>query len=274
MQLKNGRSSFLITHWREITLLGSLLACITVIYSVYAPVAQSPQYHLFADSRTFLSVPNGLNVLSNLPLLLGPLICLMAIFITRHHNYHFPLLICFISFIVAVLLVSVGSAYYHLAPSSSRLLWDRLPMSMGFASLLCFLVSQRINQRVGVWLLPLVLFISIGSVLYWYLTEKSGHGDLRPYILVQAYPLLAILFIVVLYSPRQTHRTDRFLLIGTLLYGLAKLAELADWQIFFWTYHVLSGHTLKHLLAATAIYVALWWMWKNCQRKELSSLSL
>jgi hypothetical protein len=41
------------------------------------------------------------------------------------------------------------------------------------------------------------------------------------------------------------------------LYALAKLAEHFDRAIFAATGNIVSGHTLKHLLAAAAIFCAL-----------------
>jgi len=38
------------------------------------------------------------------------------------------------------------------------------------------------------------------------------------------------------------------------LYGLAKIVETLDAQIFTWSNYVVSGHTLKHLIAALAAY--------------------
>jgi hypothetical protein len=40
-----------------------------------------------------------------------------------------------------------------------------------------------------------------------------------------------------------------------LFYGLAKLAEVLDGRIFELTLGLVSGHTLKHLLAALGVIV-------------------
>jgi hypothetical protein len=44
--------------------------------------------------------------------------------------------------------------------------------------------------------------VGLGSVLYWHRTEQQGHGDLRPYLLVQFYPILAIPLLLLLFPPR------------------------------------------------------------------------
>jgi len=87
---------------------------------------------------------------------------------------------------VGVTLTCFGSAYYHLSPNSDRLMWDRLPMSIAFTSLLAAVIAERINVKAGlVSLLPLVA-VGVASVIYWHLGEQSGVGDLRPYVLVHS----------------------------------------------------------------------------------------
>lgn len=49
-------------------LLGLALAAWVAVF-LLPPIPQDPRYHLFADARPLLGVPNGLNVLSNLPFL-------------------------------------------------------------------------------------------------------------------------------------------------------------------------------------------------------------
>jgi hypothetical protein len=70
-----------------------------------------------------------------------------------------------------------------------RLVWDRLPMTIVFMSLLAALVAERINVRVGVWLMPFLLFIGVASVLQWRVSELRAAGDLRFYAAVQLYSI-------------------------------------------------------------------------------------
>jgi hypothetical protein len=71
---------------------------------------------------------------------------------------------------------------------------------------------------------------------------------------VQFAPLLAIPVILAAYDAPYTHR--RYLLYGLACYVLAKGAEFYDREIFEWTAYAISGHSLKHLLAALApVYV-------------------
>jgi hypothetical protein len=43
--------------------------------------------------------------------------------------------------------------YYHLAPDSQRLVWDHLPMTLVFMSLLSWTIGERVSLRLGMWLL-------------------------------------------------------------------------------------------------------------------------
>ena len=142
-----------------------------------------------------------------------------------------------------LLLTAFGSSYYHLAPDNARLVWDRLPMTITFMSMVSAVIAERISVRLGIWLLPVLLVIGPASVLQWYWSETKGSGDLRFYAAVQAYSALVIL--MALLFPRRYTRTGDFgLVIG--FYALAKGLELLDKPIFG-AAHAVSGHTLKHL---------------------------
>jgi hypothetical protein len=73
---------------------------------------------------------------------------------------------------------------------------------------------------------------------------------LRIYAWVQFAPLLAIVLLLALFPARYSHRS--YLAYGLGFYALAKVTEIADVRIASLTSGALSGHTLKHLLAALA----------------------
>ena len=87
------------------------------------------------------------------------------------------------------------------------------------------------------------------SVAWWHYAD-----DLRLYAWVQFMPLVILSLLVVLFPGRYTHRG--FLLYGLACYLLAKVAEALDRQTFEATAGMVSGHTLKHLLAALALFFA------------------
>jgi hypothetical protein len=163
-----------------------------------------------------------------------------------------------LAFFAGVALTGLGSAWFHLAPSLDRLVWDRLPMTVGFMGLLAALVAERIDAGAGRRLLWPLLLAGVASVAWWWGTEQVGRGDLRPYYLVQFAPLAAVPLVLILFPRPATQacgvgggETGPWLL-ALLAYGLAKLAEAEDGALLALG-GLVSGHTLKHLLAAAGI---------------------
>jgi hypothetical protein len=140
-----------------------------------------------------------------------------------------------------------------MAPDNARLVWDRIPMTIVFMPLAAAQIGERIRIKLGLWLLPLLTAVGIGSVLQWRWTVVHGVPDVRFYAAVQLYSVLALV-IVLLLPPRYTRGSD--LLAVAVLYLLAKICEIPDRQIFSLG-HLVSGHTLKHLAAAAAGFLIL-----------------
>jgi hypothetical protein len=231
-------------------LAGAAAAALAV--ALAAPrLAQDPAYHAFADARALAGVPNAADVLSNVAFLAAGLLGLRAV---RRHRDRFldgreraP----WIALFAGVVGIAAGSALYHLSPSNGTLVLDRLPMSVGFMGLLAAMISERVDVRAGARLLVPLLATGAASVLWWWASELSGAGDLRPYVLAQAFALASVPLLVAAGAPRYTGAP--WLLGGLALYGVAKVAELRDGAIFAATGGAVSGHTLKHLIAAGAI---------------------
>ncbi len=228
-------------------LLTALLLIALVVFYFSAPLQQDLAYHNFADQRTLFFVPNFFNVISNLPFVLIGIIGLLFCQKTKSHLVHLGNRPGFIVLFLGVLLTGIGSAYYHINPDNWRLFWDRLAMAvcfMGFFSILLGeFVGNKLSQKL---LLPLLLY-GVGSVIYWIVTEQSGNGDLRPYILTQFMPLVCIPISLFIRRKAGTFSTFDLSLIGTG-YVLAKCFEIGDYPLY--TSLAISGHTLKHLAAA------------------------
>jgi ceramidase len=196
--LSNGENRTLMTsRVRALAIIGLTLAMI-VAMALAPRIPQNESYHDFADQRAVLGISNFLNVVSNLPFLFVGIAGLL--FLTRkqstssrdsffHRFERWPYAV----FFLGVTLACFGSAYYHLSPNSDRLMWDRLPMSIAFMSLLAAVIAERINVRVGLASLAPLVAVGVASVIYWHLGELSGVGDLRPHVLVQFYSLVAII---------------------------------------------------------------------------------
>jgi len=222
--------------------------------SLLEPLHQDPAYHGFADARAFLGIPNFADVASSLAFVVVGLAGMMLL--SRAAASRFVALDewraywwCF----CAVAFAGIGSAYYHLAPDDARLAWDRLPIAIAFMWLLGAVMAERLGIAPGAGLLALLAAIGAGSVLYW-----SALDDLRPYVLVQFGALAAIVVLSAWFPSRYTHGWVIFAVAA--LYGLAKWCEFRDPMIYDLTGHTVSGHTLKHLIAAAAVAVLLWWL--------------
>jgi hypothetical protein len=213
-------------------------------------IAQDPAYHAFADARGWAGVPNAANVLSSLLLSAAALIGLLAVAGERARFADPRERAIWRVLFASVALVGPGSAWYHLDPSNATLVWDRLPMAAGFAALLAAIVAERVGPALGARLLAPLVAAGALSVLYWHVTEARGAGDLRPYAFVQLYPLLAIPLLWALFPARYTRGGDW--LAALALYGASKAAEGADAAVFR-AGGLVSGHTLKHALAAMGV---------------------
>jgi hypothetical protein len=157
-----------------------------------------------------------------------------------------------VTFFAGVFLTGLGSIFYHWNPSNETLLWDRLPMTISFMAFLSIIIGEHIEPKMGHWLLWPFIFLGISSVLYWYTSELQGHGDLRPYIIVQFLPMLIIPLILLLLPSRLSKVVYLWLVVAA--YALAKLMELLDQSIFD-ILGAVGGHPLKHVTAAAGAYV-------------------
>jgi hypothetical protein len=254
-----------MSHRTRIIILGAITVAAGIAVALLPRIAQPPDYHNFADQRTLLEVPNFFNVISNLPFLLVGVWGLMLA-LSRRASAAWPFINPverwpYVIFATGVALTCFGSAYYHLAPDNARLVWDRLPMTLAFMSLLSALWMERVNLRAGLVALGPLLVVGVASVMHWYTSEQRGTGDLRLYLMVQFYTLVLILLILGLFPARYTRGADLVVAMG--FYVLAKILEWSDRQIFNLG-HLISGHTLKHLAAALGIY----WIFRMVARRR------
>lgn len=229
----------------------AIAAAMTLVLAMQPPIPQDPAYHHFADTRTLLGIPNFWNVVSNIPFLLVGLAGLH--WVTQDYG-RLPgqLQRAYLVLFLGVGLVGLGSSWYHLSPSNDSLLWDRLPMTLSFMALFAIILGEHIAPRLGQRLFWPMLAAGVASVLYWQATERAGLGDLRPYALVQFLPVLLIPLILLLYpKPR-----SGWLWLGLAGYVLAKFLEQFDAQVYA-SLGVLSGHSLKHVVAAASMWALL-----------------
>ena len=219
-----------------------------------APAVPEPELvRRLTDGREFFGVANFLNVASNAPLLLVGLWGARLVGGARAGEGMFADALekrAYTCLFVAVGLAGVGSTYFHLAPDPDRLMWDRLPIGLGFMALVSAVIAERVDPRAGWLTLAPLLVAGLASVLHWRLSLARGAENILAYAVVQYGALLAMVVLALCFRSRYTRGGDLFVAVG--IYALAKVVEVLDAEIYALG-HIVSGHTLKHLLAAVAV---------------------
>ena len=236
-------------EWALLVAAAALLA-----FAVWGPfLPASAHQHDFADQRGWQGLPCALDVLSNLPFAVAGawgLVWLRRLGALR---------LCLATrataalFFVGLVLTTAGSSWYHWQPDNAGLLWDRLGMSVAFAGLLGLAVVGRISPRAGLATALGLMVAAPAAVLAW-----AHTGNLTPWAVVQFGGMLAVLALACM-----PHRHGALVVQwGAVIawYAVAKAFELADHAVFEATSQWVSGHTLKHLMAAGAALPVLFAM--------------
>ncbi len=249
---------------RRAVALWLIVAAAAGLASILPRIPQPLSYHQFADRHTCFGMTGCFDVSTNLLFILVGVAGLKFLAGKRalQQFIHAREAIPYRLFFLSAILVGFGSGYYHLAPDNSRLVWDRAAISLAMMSWLAAIICERVSVTVGLRLIPVTYAAGLGSVIYWGWSEANGHGDLRFYGLMQFYPMLLIPLLLRLYPPRYSGDRHILTIIGLSL--LALVCDFTDHQIASLTGAV-SGHTLKHVIAALAIYRVLW----HLQRRRI-----
>ena len=228
-------------------LLIAIALAATAWMATQPPIHQSLDYHRFVDVRTILGVPNLWNIASNLPFVLVGVAGLAWAWKHRA-RIEAQLRSAWLVFFTGLALVGLGSSWYHYAPDSATLVWDRLPMTIAFMAFFAAILGEYIDLRLGKKLLWPLLAVGVLSVGYWRAVD-----DLRPYALVQFLPMLLIPLVLLLYPKPGSGAVW----LALACYVAAKLLELFDGQVYQALGQLISGHSLKHLVAAAGMWLLL-----------------
>ena len=219
-----------------------ILIILTVLAFFLTPtLPQDEAYHNFADTRHLLICSNSWDVFSNLPFIIFGIAGVISTFTLPVEKI---LKLYLQTFFIGSILVGLGSGYYHITPNSQTLVWDRLPMTISFMSLICLIMHILDMPELARKLFPILMPIGILSVVYWAFTN-----DLRPYVLVQFVPMIWIPW--KLYKATSPCKPYLWNLI--IFYTLAKVFEAADKIIYSLSGEIISGHSIKHLSASLSI---------------------
>ena len=247
-----------ISHLPAIITLGMI-----VILALHGPIAQPAHYHDFADQSVASGIPHAADVLSNAGFALVAIWGWLKLWPRRASDALRAGWPGYRLFLIGLFLTAFGSAFYHLAPDNARLIWDRLPIALVCAGLLAGVrgdIKSGSNSAIDVIVLALY---AVASVAWWAITERSGAGDLRPYLLLQG---LALILIPLWQAIYRCPRTDRIAFAAAMgLYILAKVAELLDHEIAA-ALGFVTGHTLKHLIATAATAAVVWGLTRRFSR--------
>lgn len=236
----------------------AVMAAVAMLF--VQPIPQPEAFHQFADIRHVFSVANFWNVISNTVFFLIGVTALQKL-VSNKLVIVAQVKAAYYSFFMGVLLVAFGSAYYHYHPNNFTLVWDRLPMTIAFMSLLGIALAEMLSVTAG--RLGLIPFLGTGliSIAYWQYGELQHHGDLRLYALVQFLPILLLLLLLLFGQRRFTTQWGYWALLAA--YILAKLAEHFDAAIYTITGELMAGHLLKHLLSAQGLWLFLVYLQKR-----------
>lgn len=199
--------------------------------------------HAFIDARSFFGIPNGLDVLSNLPFLIAGVWGLIAL---RNRSLPPAMHRAAQIFFGGLIFACVGSSYYHWAPTEVALMIDRLGMAIAFAGVISLAAGSRLGDEASARATPVLLLLAPLAAVAAY----SLH-NVFPWAIVQFGGIALILWLA--YLPKRAELPLKlFVLIGW--YALAKLLEAQDEAVFHLTHEIISGHSLKHIAACMAAW--------------------
>lgn len=237
-------------------IVGAAVALYGLLRVSFGPLPQDPAYHLLADTRTCLGiVPRAGDVLTNLAILAAGLFGLAL----RTRMMVAPEARTAVNVLIAAsILTAFGSAYYHWAPTNATLIWDRLPMATVLMSLLALVMADRVHPlfaRHAVWLLTA---LGLASVILWGVTEAMGQGDVLLYLIVRIGTGAAIAFLLILRQPR--HTGTKWLVAALVSEIVMAIFERFDQEVFRSTGGLVSGHSIKHVIAGVGLASVFCWL--------------
>ena len=230
----------------EISFLTGLI--ILILLAIFLPsIEQNQNYHNFADQRVLFGVNNAFDTLSNLAFIIVGILGLVNFYNNHYIKISNSFSVILNLFFISIILTGLGSSFYHLSPNDFTLVFDRLAMSLVFASILAMLAYLKISPRFGLHTLAELLILAPLTVLIW-----KFNGNLTPYVVLQFGGIILVILTLLLTKTRMQGPCFTSLII---LYGAAKLVEFYDEKIFNLSQNLISGHTLKHLIAALAVII-------------------
>ena len=238
----------------EIALLAAVAGLILV--AIAAPAVVQPLHqHAFADQRLWLGIPFAGDVLSNLAFALWAVVGWLRLRTwmqsTSTPMAHKPAQVqqaLVALFFTGLLATTAGSIYYHWQPENAGLALDRLGMVVAFAGLIGLAAAGRISDKAGICMAGAVLLVlgpaSIGA---WLVS-----ANILPWVVLQAGGMALIVGLAFV-KPLPGALPIRWGWV-IAIYAVAKVFEHYDHAVLEATQQLLSGHSIKHTIAACAAW--------------------
>jgi hypothetical protein len=221
------------------------IAAAAVATLAFGPVERAPEFHRYADERTWLGIPHAGDVLSNLAFVIAaawmwPRVCARGLPGARMAT-------------IAVGAIGVGSGVYHWAPSDTTLVLDWASITIALSLVLAAVIRDRVGEAAGHAATAFAPLAAALTVAWWLFTGGTvSGGNMAPYVAGQA---LGVALPPVLALAAPGRAPAGYLLAAVAGFGLARLAGRFDGDLLAAV--GVSGHSAKHVLAAFAAALAL-----------------
>lgn len=216
------------------------------------PVAPHTGYHAFADARGWGHLPFAADVLSNLAFAIVGALGLRSLArsagLALAHaaaQVAASLVLC-----LGLLFTAVVSGVYHLHPDDAGLALDRMGMAWVFTGVMGVAVANRVSDRAAWTAMALLAVLAPAAAAVAWVANNA-----MPWAVVQFGGLFVLAGLAAL--PARQGQTALPLVALLVGYAVAKVAEMSDQWVFDLTAGLVSGHTLKHVLAACAVWPVL-----------------
>ena len=211
-------------------------------------------YHQFADQLAWGVLPYAGDVLSNVPFAAAGALLLWQVRQGRRKAMPEQAARALRVAGWGLVLTALCSALYHLRPDAAGLALDRVGMSVAFAGMLGVLVADRLPHLCVRSVLAASLLLGLACVAGDWL-----QGNMTPWALFQVGGFGLLLVVPLLTRKRGGQGDVAAPTWGIawwavlLCYALAKVCEMGDHAVWQWTGQIISGHSLKHWVAALAV---------------------
>jgi len=156
------------------------------------PDHATANYHDFADRRIALGLPNAADVISSAGFALVGLWGLARLWSARREAALAAGWNGLASSWSRSCLPPAARPSTIWRPDNTRLFWDRLPIALACGGLLAGVLPRAEPSASGRLWAALMATAAVLSVSWWSTTDSGGQGDLRPYLFLQAAPLVLI----------------------------------------------------------------------------------